>query len=126
MPATVVLEHTLPDGTGHFDWMIEDPCLGAEHRLATWRTAIHPERAATGQVFAAERIGAHRARYLTYEGPLSGERGRVRRVGSGWAEWVKHTEKEIEILIGWHDGRSGHFRGRSVDGVRWAWHHDPA
>lgn len=138
MPATVVLEHTLPDGSSHFDWMIEDPTLDGEYRLATWRLAVRPDRAEVGRVFEAERIGAHRARYLRYEGPLSDGRGDVRRVAEGSAEWAAEwadpeggaaggsSDEVLWVHIEWSDGWAGLYTGRTVDGRAWSWSRDLA
>jgi len=53
--------------------------------LLTWQllrdpTAPHPFP------IPARRIGDHRKAYLTYEGPLTGDRGAVRRVEEGTVE----------------------------------------
>ncbi len=77
MLRTVVLLHTLPDGSSHFDWMLEQPGRGD---LVTFRCTRSPHEA--GQ-WDAERLPDHRRVYLDYEGPISGNRGDVRRVASG-------------------------------------------
>lgn len=71
----VVLEH-LTDPV-HFDVMLE-----REEILWTW--AYYDETfPAIFQELSLERIQDHRKKYLTYEGPISGDRGKVRRVESG-------------------------------------------
>jgi hypothetical protein len=60
----------------HFDVMVE---TGAGSALATWRAGEWPPRPGA----AMERLADHRAAYLTYEGPVSGGRGHVRRVAGG-------------------------------------------
>lgn len=60
----------------HFDLMFE---TAPGSRLATWRSpawSLGPETPVTP-------LPDHRADYLTYEGPVSGNRGRVRRVAAG-------------------------------------------
>lgn len=126
MLRTVVLEHKTADGSTHFDWMIEDPTLSGERRLATWRTRTRPDRAAPGEAFTGERIGAHRGAYLEYQGPLGGDRGSVRRVAQGSAEWVGHPGRAIVILVRWSDGRQSRFEGHGGDTGGWSWVHDPA
>lgn len=87
----VLLEHDLRDADGrpvagaeagvallHWDFMVER--AGAD-RLATWRLADNP--LATTRAIPAMRIADHRREYLTYEGPVSRERGRVRRLDAG-------------------------------------------
>jgi hypothetical protein len=81
----VVLLHTLPSGDSHFDWLIQ-MSADAEAPVMTFRTRVNP---ANGLVFSAERIGDHRAMYLTYEGAVSGGRGVVKRV---WACVVERVE----------------------------------
>jgi|ERR1043165_1934250 hypothetical protein len=75
MPRFVILEHDHP----HLHW---DLMLEAGEVLQTWRLAQPPEEPAC--VIEAEALGDHRQMYLDYEGPVSGNRGTVRRwdVGS--------------------------------------------
>ncbi|MEM9064639.1 MAG: hypothetical protein AAGB51_04030 [Planctomycetota bacterium] len=89
---TVVLRHVLPDGSWHFDWLIEPPDGTSLDRLPTVRVLSHPEH--TLGSFIGSRLADHRRAYLQYQGPVSGGRGEVERVGSGscisfsWALWV--------------------------------------
>ena len=75
----VLLRHVLGDGTSHLDWMMERPGAAG---LLSFRLAegVDPRR---GERFEAERIGEHRREYLEYEGPVSGDRGVLRRVADG-------------------------------------------
>src|SRR2546429_2134698 len=60
----------------HFDFMFEyEP--GSD--LITWRLPIWP----ITQVTRVTELGKHRRHYLDYEGPVSGDRGTVRRVATG-------------------------------------------
>ena len=72
----VVLKHTLPDGTWHYDWLLEP---AADAPLLTLR-AHAPLAEGT---FAIERLPDHRRIYLTYEGPISNNRGHVTRQQQG-------------------------------------------
>jgi hypothetical protein len=76
VPRFVILEHDHPQL--HWDLMLE---FG--EALRTWRLAEPPE---PGRTVAAEAIGDHRRLYLDYEGPVSGNRGQVRRWDSGTYE----------------------------------------
>jgi len=79
----VVLEHEW-NGV-HWDFMIED-----EGRLRTW--AIDTPLVA-GEELPARALPDHRLDYFTYEGPISGGRGSVRRVDGGTfhgLEWGPH------------------------------------
>ena len=60
----------------HFDLMFE---TAQGSKLATWRSDVWPIE----NTVQVERLADHRAEYLTYEGPISGNRGQVRRVASG-------------------------------------------
>ncbi|MBV8780188.1 MAG: hypothetical protein JO353_02215 [Phycisphaerae bacterium] len=48
--------------------------------LMTWRSPVWPIERET----ALTRLADHRRDYLQYEGEISGNRGTVRRVASGW------------------------------------------
>jgi DNA polymerase Ligase (LigD) len=89
MPRFVILEHDHPEL--HWDLMLE---IGAA--LKTWRLpAPPPDQPAT-----ALALGNHRIDYLDYEGPVSGNRGTVKRWDAGTYEeldWVEVTEWAIEL-----------------------------
>ena len=76
MPRFVVLEHDFPDL--HWDLMLE---VGPV--LKTWRLT-HPPASDGGRVNAVP-IADHRLVYLDYEGPISGNRGTVKRWD--WGEY---------------------------------------
>lgn len=108
---TVILRHDLPDGSGHFDWMfaLDDPPAS---RLATWRCAVRPDESEVGAVVPMEALAPHRTAYLTFEGPLDGGRGSVRRVAAGWWRPAEDVEParalagEGGVEIAW-DGSAG-------------------
>ena len=112
---TVILRHTLPDGSWHYDWLVERAGLAL---VPTWRTGqIRPDDTAM-ESFEAERIGDHRALYLDYEGEVSGGRGEVERVASGAvieSGWGDGTL----VLSADFDGRVVRFVGRSVRADCW-------
>ena len=109
--ATVVLRHT-SGAEVHYDWMIQQPDTqrtgdpDARH-LATWRIDSPPSAWQTGDRVAALAIGDHRMAYLTYEGELSGGRGRVDRVASGTARAVSWAASGalLEVSLGGFSGR---------------------
>lgn len=76
---TTLLKHTLPDGTSHFDWLIETT---PEAPLTTFRVAVRIDDPAC-EGFEAERLADHRRVYLDYEGEVSGGRGVVLQVARG-------------------------------------------
>ena len=71
----VVLRH---DGVPepHFDLMVE---AAPGSKLVTWRS---PQWPVCGEANLT-RLGEHRRDYLEYEGPVSNDRGTVRRVAGG-------------------------------------------
>ena len=77
MPRYVILEHDHPHR--HWDLMLESGDV-----LRTWRLAEPPQ---PGRAVAAEPIGDHRRAYLDYEGPIRGNRGRVKRWDGGSCDW---------------------------------------
>lgn len=78
---TVVLEHRLPGGW-HFDWLLADPA-DPQGPLWTARLDRPPADWMPGGQLMLEHLPPHRRTYLTYEGPVSGNRGTVRRVAQG-------------------------------------------
>ncbi len=82
MPRYVILLHELPAGqqlapgrSTHWDLMLE---WGTA--LRSWALATEP---AVGCTCNAEQLPDHRLDYLTYEGPVSGNRGQVTRWDAG-------------------------------------------
>lgn len=88
----VVLRHEqVPDP--HFDLMIEyDPVNGVG--LFTWRSPIWP----IDRDVQLEPLEEHRVEYLDYEGPVSGNRGVVRRVARGTYELEIHPGRQDMTL----------------------------
>lgn len=48
---------------------------------------------------SVNRLADHRGLYLEYEGPLTGNRGVVTRVGRGVVQWIKQNEEELIFLM---------------------------
>ena len=99
MPRFVILEHDHP----HLHW---DLMLEVAGVLRTWRLAIPPRPGATGE---ATPLGDHRIAYLDYEGPVSGNRGAVRRWDAGafeeraeslpTARWLRFQGARVHGLV---------------------------
>ncbi|HEX8323745.1 MAG TPA: hypothetical protein VF595_07505 [Tepidisphaeraceae bacterium] len=89
----VVLHHT-GYGQPHFDLMLETDTIGP---LLTWRLSEWPP--ADGGV-AAIPLPPHRRTYLTFEGPVSGGRGDVRRVESGTYDTIEVSASAVRIVLG--------------------------
>jgi len=87
----VVLEHDFP--FLHWDYLIEDG-----ETLACWRLAEQPGSEITT---LATRLDNHRRHYLTYEGPVSGDRGHVHQINAGQLK----LEQDWPSSEHWHDVR---------------------
>lgn len=116
MAGMVLLEHTLTDGSWHLDWMLQRPSPRGD-RLVTFRVR---DRLDTPGVMGwiGERLGDHRAAYLSYEGVISGGRGTVRRVAAGSCSWVVLDEDRCELDAAW-PGVAGRVVGGRIDAGRW-------
>lgn len=89
MPQFVILRHTFPVGSdraNHYDLMLEDGLA-----LLTWALAKLPDSHSQ----LADELPPHRLDYLTYEGPVSNNRGEVARVAAGTFEWMLRNESEL-------------------------------
>lgn len=88
----VIQHHQLPDGE-HWDLMIE-----AGDVLWTWQLGSPPQALGRDPV-PALRIGDHRKAYLTYEGPISGDRGRVQIAERGTCRILEETETLFRLEV---------------------------
>lgn len=70
-PACFVIQHHRTRDGEHWDLMLE---VGAT--LKTWQLWRDPATIGEGPIIA-KRIGDHRKAYLTFEGPIAGDRGTV-------------------------------------------------
>jgi hypothetical protein len=89
MPRFVILEHDHPQL--HWDFMLE-----AGSVLRTWRLAAVP---AAEMPIPATAIGDHRPFYLDYEGPVSGNRGRVLRWDAGTYEELISAKNDLQVRL---------------------------
>jgi hypothetical protein len=97
---TVLLSHEFPDATSHVDWMIASEPRGLEP-LVTFRLESRLDEIDAEQGLLARRISDHRAEYLTYEGPVSGERGTVRRLTRGTVVSWERSGDRWHMEIQW-------------------------
>lgn len=102
MPPTVLLRHTLPDGTSHYDWLLAraDRVGDDERALLTFRVADRVDLLRAG-ASPATRLPDHRGLYLAYEGPVSGDRGSVERVAAGRCRIVHEGRDLVEAEAQW-------------------------
>jgi DNA polymerase Ligase (LigD) len=89
MPRFVILEHDHP----HLHW---DLMLEAGDVLRTWRLASPP---CFRQAIPAAGLGDHRLLYLDYQGPLSGDRGRVHRWDAGDFYWQTNEPDRLAVQL---------------------------
>ncbi len=93
MPSRFVILHHRVAGGEHWDLMLEHG-----DTLATWQLSRQPTTPAELPI-AANRIGDHRRAYLDYEGPISGDRGEVRRVDAGTVEWLEFSDEVCSFRL---------------------------
>ena len=87
----VILTHDHPHL--HWDFLVEREVGGA---LRSWRLEKPPD---PGTPIRAEALPDHRRLYLDYEGPVSGNRGEVKRWDFGVANVLSETPEEIVIEL---------------------------
>lgn len=92
MPRFVILEHDHP----HLHWDLMLECGGV---LRTWRLPGPPAECPV----SAMALGDHRVAYLDYEGPVSGNRGAVKRWDHGAYEALEQTVASWRVRL--HGGR---------------------
>jgi len=117
----VLLRHDLPDGSWHWDWMLArhpsppdaPPGLGT---LLTLRTRQRPDDQSVTELIA-ERIGDHRAAYLTLQGDIGGGRGCVTRIAAGWCR-IGRDEPGVTEFQTWFAGGERRWLG-TLEGTWW-------
>jgi len=125
MPRFVLLRHECPPQMGkpsHWDLMLERGGALWTWRLlrlpAAWHAAGTAADDGGERSVAATRLADHRLRYLTYEGPLSENRGDVSRVDQGAFEFISDDEDALVLDL---SGRT--LRGRitltRLEGDQW-------
>lgn len=78
-------------GDDHYDWLFE-----SSGTLATWATRDRLPTHTDGEV-AGLRLPDHRTMYLDFEGPVSGNRGSVRRVELGFFEVIRSSSDRYQL-----------------------------
>ena len=98
---TVLLLHTRPDGSSHFDWLIDWPgALQEDGLLLTFRLAEFLPSLPIAAKLSATRLPDHRRLYLSYEGSISQNRGTVQRVAQGRSQLTQLPDS-FRILTLW-------------------------
>lgn len=94
MDRFVVLRHELPTTSSrasHWDLMLE-----ADSGLRTWALEVLPS---FGEPTLAQSLPDHRLDYLTYEGPVAGNRGRVWRWDAGRYVYLSNVVDECIVRL---------------------------
>jgi hypothetical protein len=94
VPRYAILLHQMPSDSPrptHWDLMLEDDGV-----LRTWALADAPEN---GAAICAQALPDHRIAYLTYEGPVSGNRGHVTRWDEGDFQWLERTTQSLRVSV---------------------------
>jgi hypothetical protein len=104
MPQFVLLYHDWPAGPrgSHCDLMFE-----VGDSLRTWSLSLLPAAwrdiayaaVSTGNEVQAAQLPDHRLTYLEYEGPVSGERGSVRRLDRGQCSVSCDNGQRFEVEL---------------------------
>ncbi len=92
-PRRFVILHHVGHDRPHWDFMLEE-----DESLATWRL-YHDPLAVGKEGLELFRIGDHRKVYLDYEGPVSGDRGEVKRVCQGTYELLENNSQVWRIRL---------------------------
>ncbi len=88
MARYVLLHHDWP--SEHYDLMIE-----VDGELHTWRLAAPP----TAGEQLIDRIANHRLEYLNYEGPVSNNRGQVKRIAKGEYTATTRHHNNYQLML---------------------------
>lgn len=86
----VILKHVIPNSDEtenfHYDFLLE-----TEEAFLTWRFLSFN--------LPAQQIPDHRLAFRDYEGPISNNRGFVRRLKRGNLEWVMKSDSLYKFLL---------------------------
>ncbi|MCL2701560.1 MAG: hypothetical protein FWE88_07685 [Phycisphaerae bacterium] len=118
-PSFVILFHA-ETKNDHLDLLLE---LQAGGPLASWRLETVSENLDGFSRVQAERRPDHRREYLAYEGPVSGGRGRVRRVDGGTMHVIAQSPGLVEFSLAGQRLR-GRFTLHHVEAERWELRHE--
>ena len=94
-----ILRHQLPADSvrsSHWDLLLEKP-NGLDEALLTFAATTPPEE--WGNATVVQQLPDHRAVYLDYDGPVSGNRGIVCRVVNGTLQWKEFSTKRLIATV---------------------------
>ena len=113
---TVVLNHELPDGTSHFDWLLAVDAKG-EKPLVSFRVGERPDLVNESRWIDLDARPDHRPDYLTNEGRLEGDRGTVKRLARGKVFMWREIQSGWNMMVKWADGELTEYEIISGEGV---------
>lgn len=112
MPRFVILRHTLPADASrddHYDLMLED-----NGELLTWALPRLP----SSEPQTANELPPHRLAFLTYQGPVSQNRGNVSRVVHGDFTWLRRDSVDLCVQLE-SSQLTGQLNLRKKQGQQW-------
>ena len=96
MPRFVILEHNYP--AKHWDFLLEEGnCLRAWKLLESPQAFLLSPDGQEKVLLKAEGAANHRLIYLDYEGPISGNRGEVKRFDFGTFSYIEQNDQTTKI-----------------------------
>lgn len=98
--------------------------LETENALITFRIGVRPDDPVI-TIFTAERLPDHRTEYLTYEGPLSNNRGTVTRISTGHCQIEAIGPDRMSVRLFSTPAGDRLWTGRALDANLWQFKHAP-
>ncbi len=102
----VLLRHECPAQfakPSHWDFMLESDGVLMTWELrqlpSSWLVALQLKSADASPTASATRLADHRLAYLDYEGPISGNRGSVRRVDHGTYQVLQEDAGRLVVEL---------------------------
>ena len=126
MPTRFVILHHKIDGGEHWDLMLERGGV-----LLTWQLWQEPVAPVSNRCelrvenpphtgpclpILATQIADHRKAYLDSEGPISGDRGHIRRLDAGTVEFKEFTAEKCLMMLQGDRFRGAYSLTRRSDG----------
>lgn len=71
----------------------------ASQPLVTFRLSRPLGEMTPGERIDVTALGGHRPHYLTYEGPVGGDRGSVVRLWRGEARWLERSDESMRAVL---------------------------